>query len=196
MEKEGPLRMNRSAVVLAAVLAALLAGCDGEEPEPGVEGFEPVLEFSTMYLPPGYILFREQAGDYADGLEALLEFEDRLVAEGVYPAGPPFIHYLGPDDDGRTSFRVGVGVAPGVAPWDDIAARELPERLVAYLETSGPWSPARAWEHQELAAWAAKAGFEVAGTACDYFLNWGTEGPPESLMAEVTLPVRVPEEPE
>ncbi|OGD79064.1 MAG: hypothetical protein A2Y64_06665 [Candidatus Coatesbacteria bacterium RBG_13_66_14] len=184
--------------VAATMLLAAFGACGSEEPEAvqTTDTVEPVLEFSTMYLQPAFVLLRERTGEYADGMGALAGLDAELAAHGVAPAGPPFIHYLGKGDDGRARFQVGVCVSSDVSPWDDLSAQNLSERLVAYLETSGPWSDSRAWEHEELADWAEKAGFEVTGTACDYFLNWGTEGLPESLMAEVTLPIAVPEEPE
>jgi effector-binding domain-containing protein len=186
------------AVAAFAFLAALCA-CESEEPETEpttTQTVEPVLEFSTMYLPSAYVLTRERTGDCAEAMDALSGLDVELTDHGVAPAGPPFIHYLGKGDDGCTRYQVGVCVSSEVSPWGDLSTQNLPERLVAYLETSGPWSDTRAWEHGELAAWAEKAGFEITGTACDYFLNWGTEGLPESLMAEVTLPITVPEEPE
>ncbi|MCX7021866.1 MAG: hypothetical protein NTW26_06295 [bacterium] len=184
-------------VVAAAAFLAALCACGSEEPgTTTTDTVQPVLEFSTMYLPPAFVLLRERTGECTDGLDALAGLDAELVTHGVAPAGPPFIHYLGKEDDGRTRYQVGVCVSSEVNPWGDLSAQNLPERLVAYLETSGPYSDSRAWEHEELAAWAKNAGFEITGTACDYFLNWGTEGLPESLMAEVTLPIAVPEEPE
>jgi hypothetical protein len=192
------LRSSRPIAALVSALLAALCACESEEPETGqtTDEVEPVLEFSTMYLPPAYVLLRDLTGDYSEGLNALAGLDAELTAHGVAPAGPPFIRYLGKGDDGSTRFQVGVCVSSDVTPWGDLSGQDLPERLVAYLETSGPWSDARAWEHEELAAWAEKAGFEITGTACDYYLNWGTEGLPQSLMAEVTLPIRVPEEQE
>ncbi|MCK4592910.1 hypothetical protein KAU45_00295 [bacterium] len=184
-------------IILSALsFLAVICGCDAEEPEPepALVTVEPTLEFSTMYLPPGYVLLQELTGDYTDGLSALAELDEELSGNGISPAGPPFIHYLGTGEDGGFRFQAGVSVSPDVKPWGDLLAQGLPERLVAYLETSGPYSDTRAWEHEELAAWATRAGFEITGSACDYYLNWGTEGLPESLMAEVTLPIRVPEE--
>lgn len=190
--------LRRPIVIAASAFLAALCACESgeEETEPTTETVQTVLEFSTMYLPPAFVLLQEWTGEYADGLDALGGLDAELTANGVAPAGPPFIHYLGRGDDGCTKYQVGVCVSSDVKPWGDFSAEDLPERLVAYLETSGPWSDTRAWEHEELADWAEKAGFEVTGTACDYFLNWGTEGLPESLMAEVTLPIAVPEEPE
>jgi len=191
------LLLRRPIVIAASAFLAALCACEPEEEtEPTTDAVHATLEFSTMYLPPAFVLLREWTGEYADGLNALGGLDAELVAHGVAPAGPPFIHYLGRGDDGCTRYQVGVCVSPEVIPWGDLSAEDLPERLVAYLETSGPWSDTRAWEHEELAAWAEKSGFDITGTACDYFLNWGTEGLPESLMAEVTLPVAVPEEPE
>ena|GEM_PF-2681118 len=191
------MRSRWPIIVAASVLAAFCA-CESEEPETvrTTDEVEPVLEFSTMYLQPAFVLSRELTGDYSGGLEALAGLDAELDAHGVAPAGPPFMHYLGNGEDGHTRYQVGVCVSAEVTPWGDLTTQDMPERLVAYLETSGPWSDTRAWEHEQLTAWAEKAGFEVAGTACDYFLNWGTEGLPESLMAEVTLPIAVPEEPE
>jgi len=192
------LRSRWSIVVAASVLLAALCACESEEPETErtTDTVEPVLEFSTMYLQSASALLRERTGEYTDGMDALAGLDTELAAHGVAPAGPPFIRYLGKGDDGRARYQVGVCVSSEVNPWGDLSTQNLPERLVAYLETSGPWSETRAWEHEELAAWAEKAGFEITGTACDYFLNWGTEGLPDSLMAEVTLPIQVPEEPE
>jgi len=192
------LLLRRPIIIAASVFLAALCACEsGEEgTEPTTDTVQTALEFSTMYLPPAFVLLREWTGEYADGLDALSGLDAELVANGVAPAGPPFIHYLGRGDDGCTKYQVGVCVSSDVNPWADLSAQNLPERLVAYLETSGPWSDTRAWEHEELAAWAEKSGFEITGTACDYYLNWGTEGLPESLMAEVTLPIQVPEEPE
>jgi effector-binding domain-containing protein len=192
------LRSPLLTAVPLAVLAAAICGCEGGEPEaePVEETVEPVLEFSTMYLPPAFVLLREREGEYSGGLQALAELDAELVAKGVAPAGPPFVHYLGTGSDGDRRFQVGVSVSSDVKPWGDFLARELPERLVAYLETSGPYSDTRAWEHEELTSWASSAGFEITGDLCEYYLNWGTEGLPESLMAEVTLPIAVPEEPE
>lgn len=181
--------------VLAMALPAVICGCGEGEPEPALEPVEPTLEFSTMYLPPSYVLLQERSEDYTDGLTALAELDEYLSENGIAPAGPPFIRYLGTGEDGGFRFQAGVSVSPDVLPRGDLLARELPERLVAYLETSGPYTGTRAWEHEELAAWATRAGFEITGSACDYYLNWGTEGLPESLMAEVTLPITVPEEP-
>jgi hypothetical protein len=184
--------------VAASVFLAALCACESEEPQtpPTTDAVEPVLEFSTMYLQPTFVLLRERTGDCTEAMDALAGLDTELTVHGVAPAGPPFIHYLGKGSDGHTRYQVGVCVSPDVKPWGDLTTQDMPERLVAYLETSGPWSDTRAWEHGELAAWAEKAGFEITGTACDYFLNWGTEGLPESLMAEVPRPIAVPEEPE
>lgn len=192
------MRSRWPIAVAASVLLAALCACESEEPgtERTTDTVEPVLEFSTMYLQPTFVLLRERTGDCAEGMDALAGLDAELAAYGVAPAGPPFIHYLGKGDDGHSRYQVGVCVSTDVKPWGDLTTQDMPERLVAYLETSGPWSDTRAWEHEELAAWAKQAGFEITGTACDYFLNWGTEGLPESLMAEVTLPIQVPEEPE
>jgi effector-binding domain-containing protein len=110
-----------------------------------------------------------------------------LESLGKAPAGAPFVIYYNMDMedlDMEMGFPVS-GVLPGKG---EIEYREIPAGKYATCLHTGPYNELGA-AYEALTKWVNEEGYEVSGTAYEYYLNDVNVTPPQDLQTLLTFPI-------
>ena len=94
-----------------------------------------------------------------------------LAAQGIPPAGPPFIRYLVIDMPGELRLELGVPVAAPITASGRIQPGILPGGRYAVLRHTGPYDGLVA-SNAALQQWAAEHGIEFDASAAGEVSTW------------------------
>jgi effector-binding domain-containing protein len=119
--------------------------------------------------------------------EAWTALTRHIEATGAQVVGPPFEYY--PElIEGEYPFVVGVPVAEGAAPGNEVILEELPSVEAATLLYKGPYDAMLpSWER--LKEWVAAHRRRPGGAPREVYLNDPNEVEEDELLTELVIPL-------
>jgi AraC family transcriptional regulator len=110
-----------------------------------------------------------------------------VAATGAEIIGPPFVLYPEPIE-GEFAFAVGMPVAPGTAPGEEVGVEQLPAVEAATLVHKGSYDALEpSW--RRLMDWVPAHGRRPGGAPREVYLNDPGEVEESELLTELVVPL-------
>ena len=103
------------------------------------------------------------------------------------PEGDPFVAYYNMDMD-DLDLEMGFPVSEKVQGKGEIESREIPAGKYATCLHTGPY-PDLGLAYEALTEWVKGEGYEVSGTAYEFYLNDASVTPPQELKTLLLFPI-------
>ncbi|MCL4804984.1 MAG: GyrI-like domain-containing protein [Anaerolineae bacterium] len=111
-----------------------------------------------------------------------------LSSLGEGPTGPSFVAYHNLDMD-DLDVEIGFPVSRTMPGKERVQASELPRGKVATCLFIGPYSE-MAPAYDALTEWTRQQGYELIGTAYEFYLDDPAQTPPAELRTQIMFPLK------
>ena len=142
------------------------------------------------------VAFIHRKANFSQIPQAIGQLYGWIQRKGYIPTGPPMgvyfnaLEQVGPEDlVWEIHAPIGGSVVPGGPDEQGIGIKTVEGVEVASAMHKGPYDQVGT-VYQEMLAWLAGKGYQVAGPAEEVYLNDPSTTAPQELLTEVRLPIR------